>query len=231
MSLIQENLCRNFGICDEQLWDPDWRNTLNEYFGDWGFDVWDLLPPVVEQIITTPAPYVPDVIGEIPQTWEELEELDPELFEPILETRPGLPPDPYPEDLYEFDEPTDEQEDEMAHDWGHLIREGIGSFFPGDASPVSTGQPIGLVPGGPMITPPAGGWPATAPAGCDGMQWSGAAPPKGYKVVNYCGQGVLRKIRRRRRPRMLSRGDAQDVATIVGLVGKGQMAAALINRR
>jgi len=68
-------------------------------------------------------------------------------------------------------------------------------------------------------------------ADCDGMAWSGGTPPKGYKVVNYCGRGVLRKVRRRRRRRLLTASDSRDIATIVGLVGKGQMASALINRR
>jgi hypothetical protein len=68
-------------------------------------------------------------------------------------------------------------------------------------------------------------------ADCDVMPWSGGSPPKGYKVVNYCGRGVLRKVRRRRRRRLLTASDSRDIATIVGLVGKGQMASALINRR
>ncbi len=119
----------------------------------------------------------------------------------------------------------------MAHDWGHLIRQGIGEL---------TG--IGQTEQSFTNLPPAqtgaqtdewlmNGRTATAATGCDGMAWSGGVPPKGYKVVNYCGQGVLRKIRRRRKPRMLTRGDAQDVATIIGLVGKGQLASVLMNRR
>lgn len=120
----------------------------------------------------------------------------------------------------------------MAHDWGHLLRQGVGaltgisdvgaSFLPGPGAqtPAQTQAWLGA--------PVAG---AAVADGCDGMAWSGGTPPKGYKVVNYCGQGVLRKIRRRRRRRILSASDAADIATIVGLVGKGQMASALINRR
>lgn len=120
----------------------------------------------------------------------------------------------------------------MAHDWGHLVRQGIGALTgisdvgsaflpgPGAQTPAQTQE---WLTGGTVQ--------AQAAAGCDGMAWSGGTPPKGYKVVNYCGQGVLRKIRRRRRRRILSASDAADIATIVGLVGKGQMASALINRR
>lgn len=127
----------------------------------------------------------------------------------------------------------------VAHDWGHLGREFLGSLA-GSAF----GTPAAYAPpatfGGPMApsVPPAvggdsvrevlfGTGDATA---CDGMVWSGGTPPKGYKVVNYCGQGVLRKIRRRRRRRMLSVSDKNDIAAIVSMVGKGQMASALINR-
>jgi len=176
---------------------------------------------IVESIWNNPGP---TVIGEIPQTWEEAEETNPEWFEPILETRPGRVADSYPQDVVGD---TPEQEDDVAHDWGHLIREGVSSFFPG--SEVSANLP-------PMGFSPTVGTPAGVPlptvggGGCEGMAWSGAAPPKGYKVVNYCGQGVLRKIRRRRRRRMLTASDAADLATIVGIVGKGQMASSMINR-
>jgi len=66
--------------------------------------------------------------------------------------------------------------------------------------------------------------------GLDGQNWGGQAPPKGYKVVNYCGAPVLRKIRRRRRRRMLSVSDKNDIASIISMAGKGQLAASLINR-
>ncbi len=120
----------------------------------------------------------------------------------------------------------------MAHDWGHLVRQGIGAL-------TGITEPAQALVGGPGAQTPAqtDAWLTGVAAtnghteGCDGMAWGGGTPPKGYKVVNYCGRGVLRKIRRRRRRRILSASDAADIATIVGLVGKGQMASALINRR
>jgi len=196
--------------------------------------------------------YIPDSIGEIPETWEELERLEPELFEPILETRPGEVPDPYPfepvvepDDIYIDPEavvgaPSDwwptatqeesEEDTEMAHDWGHLAREFLGSVL-GDG-----GDPAGIINPGTLYPTPAqpgvtNGYTGARGADCDGMPWSGGVPPKGYKVVNSCGVGVLRKVRRRRRRRLLTASDSRDIATIVGLVGKGQMASSLINRR
>jgi len=219
---------------------------------DWGNrEVWEAIlgrfPERHQQREVFEPIYVPPVIAETPETWDELEELDPELFEPILETRPGRIPDNYPqpgefEELEEFvrrrneivvdpspaPPPDENGEDDMAHDWGHLVRQGIGAITgvsdpgPNSLAPgIDWTQPVGT---GTVLRPGADG-------DCDGMQWSGGTPPKGYKVVNSCGVGVLRKVRRRRRRRLLTASDSRDIATIVGLVGKGQMASALINRR
>ncbi len=172
--------------------------------------------------------YVPPVISEEPQTWEELEALEPELFEPILETRPGLPPDPYPQpsgdDFY-----VPEDDDMAAWDWGTAVSTVIDVLqgqSPG-GSPAGYAPPVQLQPPG---TGTVLALPSPMSGDCDGVAWSGGVPPKGYKVVNYCGRGVLRKIRRRRRRRMLTASDASDLATIVGIVGKGQMASSMINR-
>lgn len=126
----------------------------------------------------------------------------------------------------------------MSHTWGHVFREAagglVGMLGGGSVVPDYTGA-FGM-PGVPAsvplptsteLVPVTGG---LGPESCEGMIWTGGAPPKGFKVVNWCGKGVLRKVRRRRRRRILTRSDAGDIATIVGLVGKGQMASALINR-
>ncbi len=117
----------------------------------------------------------------------------------------------------------------MAHDWGHLIRQGIGELTGIGQPEVFT--PNAFVPSQPnVITGAPGGGRGGDGGDCDGMTWAGGAPPKGYKVVrDSCGNGVLRKVRRRRRRRMLTSGDKDDIASIVSMVGKGQMAAALIN--
>lgn len=196
------------------------------------------LPP-----LPTPPVEVPPVISEVPETWEDFCLLHPELCDPILETRPGETPDPYPQPSVIVGDPTDTgttasqddlEEDKVAHNWGHLAREFIGQvgqqYLAGEGYVAGSGAPTTAQYAGAAAA--AAGTPTPSPSGdCDGMSWSGGVPPKGYKVVNSCGVGVLRKVRKRRRPRMLSRSDAQDVATIVGLVGKGQMASALINRR
>ncbi len=208
---------------------------------DWG-TFGGLFPPIRDILDEVRGPTVPGSISEVPTTWPEWS------LEPILETRPGQIPDPYPGSeaagtvdpsaiigpYQGADTPAqDDEVDEMAHDWGHLFRQGASAIF-------------GLEPGvsaGPGVQTPeqtqvwlGGGAPSSlnvtsSGAACDGMPWSGGTPPKGYKVVNYCGQGVLRKVRRRRRRRLLTASDSRDIATIVGLVGKGQMASALINRR
>ncbi len=167
---------------------------------------------------------VPDVISEEPQTWDELEELHPELFEPILETRPGHVADSYPQDVAE----SEHEDDEVAHTWSHWGRELVSDWLNPAPTVYNPPDPFSNTPG--PSTPANQTATAAAMSGCDGQVWNGGVPPKGYKVVNYCGQGVLRKIRRRRRRRMLTASDASDLATIVGIVGKGQMASSMINR-
>lgn len=171
--------------------------------------------------------YVPDAISEIPQTWEDLEATNPELFEPILETRPGRVADSYPQDVSDDIQPEDEP---MAHDWGHFFREAITPWITPDPVQAPGFMPTNQPPGTPPmagVVPPGGG----GGGDCDGMTWGGGAPPKGYKIVrDSCGNGVLRKVRRRRRRRMLSASDKTDIAAIVSMVGKGQMASSLINR-
>ncbi len=219
------------------------RDWLSAYPGTMEFDwFWGTISGVFEgdQYGTGPIPMPrpPPVISEIPDTWEEYEAQYPEYFEPILETRPGRTPDPYPQPVAL---PSPEQlpaepdeEEPVAHDWGHLARQFIGDVSGSVFGDTSAAPAAGYAPAQTMAQTSAWlaqGGGAKAADGCDGMAWSGGTPPKGYKVVNYCGQGVLRKIRRRRRRRILSASDAADIATIVGLVGKGQMASALINRR
>ncbi len=212
---------------------PTRRGLLSEGY-DFGFgnivnDLFGGLPSqaaiLVESIWGSMGRY--SVISEEPQTWEELEVLIPEVFEPILETRPGRTPDPYPQDV--SDDVAPEDDDEVAHTWGHLGREFLGEML-GVSDPAAAIYSPAYTqnfPGG-TAAPPAAV--AAAMNGCDTLPWSGGTPPKGYKVVNHCGVGVLRKIRRRRRRRMLTASDASDLATIVGIVGKGQMASSMINR-
>lgn len=124
----------------------------------------------------------------------------------------------------------------MAHDWGHLVRQGIGALT--GISDIGTGSQILTGSGGGAQTAAqteawlsgSGGVAAAGGGDCDGMVWSGGTPPKGYKVVNSCGVGVLRRVRRRRRKRMLTVSDKNDIASIISMVGKGQLAATLMNR-
>jgi len=166
-------------------------------------------------------------------------------LEAIINEQPFIPQGPLiegvgdlPEDIRDIGVvPQDSNgDDDVTHTWGHLILESAGTLIGGwigDPSPTVYNPPSAFSSGVPGPSTPAN-QAATAVAmqtGCDGMAWSGGTPPKGYKVVNHCGVGVLRKVRRRRRRRMLTASDASDLATIVGIVGKGQMAAQMINRR
>lgn len=118
----------------------------------------------------------------------------------------------------------------MAHDWGHLIREVIQPWVtPGmDIPSIPYGTPTQPMPGDPVPAANGAVTGGLGPESCEGMVWSGGVPPKGFKVVNYCGQGVLRRIRRRRRRRLLTASDVKDIGAVVALVGKGQLAASII---
>lgn len=156
-------------------------------------------------------------------------------YDPTTYVPPWQPPPPYPGEAGRPPPLTEPEEvtSPVAHDWGHFFRDVITPWVTPD--PV-----IPYLPGSPPIDPgvtfpsvPAEAPPVTGglgPEACEGMIWTGAAPPKGYKVVNWCGRGVLRKVRRRRRRRLLTASDKSDIAAIVGLVGKGQMASSLITR-
>ncbi len=199
-----------------------WGDAWPEIFGTiWNQMGFPMPPRNVRPIV------VPDAIGEIAQTWEELEQAEPELFEPILETRPGRVADSYPQDVPDDIQPED---DEVAHTWGHLARDFVSDWLnPAPSGGSGPFVPNALVPTQPNVVNVGGG--GGGGNGCDGMAWAGGAPPKGYKVVrDSCGNGVLRKVRRRRRRRMLTAGDKTDIASIVSMVGKGQLAASLINR-
>lgn len=123
----------------------------------------------------------------------------------------------------------------MAHDWGHVFRSAVGGLVGDIISPVPPVYPAGMAFADPaevgpverVVTGATGG---LGPESCEGMVWSGGTPPKGYKVVNFCGQGVLRKVRRRRRRRLLTASDKADISYIVATTGKGQLAASLIHR-
>lgn len=201
---------------------------------DWG-TFGGLFPPIID-ILRPPIP-VPVVITELPQTWVPPTPVYvPPEVPPVLPGPSGGTVDPSPIIGSPTGADTPQQTDDveeppMAHDWGHLGRqllgEGLTQAF---GAPTALAQPTMIDFTDPTVTAQVSA-PAAAAAACDGMAWGGGTPPKGYKVVNYCGQGVLRKVRRRRRRRLLTASDSRDIATIVGLVGKGQMASALINRR
>jgi len=179
------------------------------------------------------------VISEIPQTAQELE-AEQRRLEAITQQEPFVPMGTVVLERFDpgvvignvFGGDTAEQEEDMTHDWGHFARQAVGGIFglggtnAGEMGyappPAGTGTVLAL-------TPPGGGGNGNG-GDCDGMEWGGGTPPKGYKVVNYCGRGVLRKNRRRRRRRMLTASDASDLATIVGIVGKGQAMNQFINR-
>jgi len=223
-------------------WGFSYVGELLEATGIWGDPFWEVARRTAVPLpaLPTPAPSLPDVISEIPQGWETVIIGGEERL--VVPDEIGAGPEPV---LEAFDPgavigevqgadtvaQSEIEEEPMAHDWGHLIRQGAESIFGlggnGAALPAAY-MGAGTTPAIAATTLTGSG--AGGGGDCDGMTWSGGAPPKGYKVVrDSCGNGILRKVRRRRRRRMLTSGDKDDIASIVSMVGKGQMAAALIN--
>jgi len=121
----------------------------------------------------------------------------------------------------------------VAHDWGHIFRQVVEPWVVPATPPVYDPIPWGPPAEGQPHPPYENGATVTGglgPESCEGMVWSGGTPPKGFKVVNFCGKGVLRKVRRRRRRRLLTASDKADISYIVATTGKGQLAASLIHR-
>ncbi len=93
----------------------------------------------------------------------------------------------------------------MAHDWGHLIRSGISDVFGLDA-------PSQIVP--------------SARAGYTGYT-TGGAPPMGTGDVYYNGEQWVRRCKRRRRRRLLTESDFNDLMRIATLPNKDTVKVAL----
>ena len=157
---------------------------------------------------------------------------DPGSYVPVWRPPPPMPSE-RPEPLPPVPEP--EEELEMAHDWGHVFRGAAGNVLTGLFGGGGASAPFG-VPNLPTTAELGDGGAGTVISGglgaeaCEGMIWTGGTPPKGYKVVHWCGRGVLRKVRRRRRKRLLTASDKADISYIVATTGKGQLAASLIHR-
>ncbi len=128
----------------------------------------------------------------------------------------------------------DSEKETMAIDWGSVLTGAIGGAFgletPGFQPAMGFLDTTTTTTQAPVARAPVAASPVMTAGSCDGMAWTGGVPPKGYKVVNYCGQGVLRKVRRRRRRRLLTCSDKADIAAVVGMVGKGQLASSIISR-
>lgn len=105
---------------------------------------------------------------------------------------------------HDFDAPIEppEEEEDMSHDWGHLIREGLGAWMGGGGG---AGEFNAL---GPVM---AAGTAVARPSGR-------AASPPGAAPVIYDAYGRPCRPRRRRR-RLLTNSDLKDLAALKTITG------------
>jgi len=240
--------------------DFSWGDTIGGVFRDWitGFPLGQVLgsrdrfgsnlptirlPPVV--ISEIPQSILPPTSGRVPGPgpggplpvskggeWPDWS------TEPILETRPGRVPDPWPGseadtlgDPYDTGVTSEQGDDEMAHDWGHLLRQGVEAVATEWWTP-STGATPGILPQAAPTTPAAfvtGGTMASTPNG------AATCEPCGPRYLTYdCKTGKYSKKRRRGKPRLATDRDLSDLAAIVAITGKGsamnQAVAAMVRR-
>lgn len=134
------------------------------------------------------------------------------------------------------EQPTKSQEDdEMAHDWGHLLRQGVEAVATNWWAPDATATP-GILPGGgagssfvDAIALGTGG-PGVTPSGA-----AATCEPCGPRYLTYdCKTGKFTKKRRRGRRRLATDRDLSDLAAIVAITGKGsamnQAVAGMVRR-
>ncbi len=170
-------------------------------------------------VFDTALPGIPDVLYRTVSGWEPAtsDESDEPEFSGIY--TPGQEPTDW-DQVYREYEILNPPEEEMAHDWGHLIRQGIETVT-GIGQPQVFDPPniIGTLPA------PAGGGGGVVIGGGGG----GLCPPSGScggpRYLTYdCKTGQMSVRRRRRRRRLLTDGDKQDLGTIVAMFGKGAAA-------
>lgn len=100
----------------------------------------------------------------------------------------------------------DLEEEPMAHDWGHVLRQGIGAIWPGGGNGMGGG--MGLAAPQTLVA---------APAVAPGLPTGVTIDPRTGKVV----------CKRRRRRRLLTEGDFNDLMRIATLPNKDTVKVAL----
>jgi len=116
----------------------------------------------------------------------------------------------------EFDAPIHEEEPRMAHDWGHLLRQGIGAAVGIPGYEGAGAIPAGFAPGATTIP---GGQAASLPSAAPVIGADGCDPCGNRRYVTLDRQTGKISCRRRRRPRLLTDRDLGDLAALKTITG------------
>lgn len=204
---------------------PDINAWLEAVRGIFGYETIPGLPGAVgpsvggRGVFDTPVPSVPVLRDPAVPEWEPSTSDEEPEFSGIY--GPGQEPTDWDAVYREYEILNPPTEEPVAHDWGHLIRQGIETYTGIGAPPVydpvaslGTGLPAPTGGGG-VVIPPGGGGQLCPPSGSCG----------GPRYLTYdCKTGQMSVRRRRRRRRLLTDGDKQDLGTIVAMFGKGAAA-------
>ncbi len=127
---------------------------------------------------------------------------------------------------------SDTETEEMAHDWGHLLREGIQGAATTWFAPEQTVS--GFAGPGPQTPAQTQAWLGGASTGAPSGV-NATCEPCGPRYLTYdCKTGKFSKKRRRGRRRLATDRDLSDLAAIVAITGKGsamnQAVAGMVRR-
>ncbi len=178
-------------------------------YGDYESGVFDRpqssVPVVLDPEVLVRTPTIPD---ELPE------------FVGIYGPRPPTDWDA----VYAEYEVLNPPEEEMAHDWGHLIRQGVESIA-GLGVPQVQQLQFGPTTGGTIVGPASTLQTATLPGGSMNALCPPAGSCAGPRYLTYdCRTGTMSVRRRRRRRALLTEGDKRDLGVIVAMFGKGAAA-------
>ncbi len=188
------------------------------------------VPPVLVRPVGTGASPVPREVVVVEGVSTEVEQHDTGDFPAGSIFAPGQVWGNQPHD---FDAPLEQEEEPVAHDWGHLLRQGIGEF-------VGIGGPSFEQPQFNALGPAFAASPTAIPGGAAALPPSAAGYVRNGTVSGQdCGNrryvtldretGKI-SCKRRRRRRLLTNRDLADLASLKTITGGGAALNAAVIR-
>ncbi len=188
------------------------------------------IPPVLVRPVGTGASPVPRTVVVVDGVSTEVEQHEEGDFVAGSIFAPGQS---WGNTAHDFDEPINQEEEPVAHDWGHLIRQGIGEFvgIGGPSFEQQAFQPLGpafaaadtTIPGGRAALPPSA-------AGYVRNGTVSGTDCGNRRYVTLDRETGKISCKRRRRRRLLTNRDLADLASLKTITGGGAALNAAVIR-